>query len=304
MDPFLSHGFVFLLAVLPSLGWVTVYRTLDKRDPEPKKPTFYALLLGVLSTFPVFAMQVLFSHYPNFNLVSLLQNNIQNAALFSAVFLLFVAFIEESVKAFAFLFIVHKANKHFNQIVDGIVYGALVGIGFAMAENIYYFLRAMETFSFSADFMAIFTIRSLGTMLAHTLFTGIFGFYFAKAYFSPFIDASSKKERLWQNLRQNAREAIRLHATFFHLMPSRASEKQSFKRNVLILEGFIVAILIHFFYNGFIKLELFGQNWTFLIIPLVFLVAWAMWSRFFVRVYTKIVDFVKVKKGVYRLRMR
>jgi RsiW-degrading membrane proteinase PrsW (M82 family) len=214
-----------------------------------------------------------------------------------------VAFIEESMKAIAFLYIVQKARNHFNQIVDGIVYGALVGIGFAMAENIYYFMRAMETFSFSGNFLAIFSIRSFGTMLAHTLFTGIFGFYFAKAYFSPFIDEESKKERLWQNFRKNAREAIRLHATFFHLMPKRDGEVKSFRRNALILEGFLVAVFIHFLYNGFIKLELFGQNWTFVIIPLVFVVAWKVWSRFFISMYTRIIDFVKIRKGVYKLKV-
>lgn len=304
MDPFISHSFVFLLAAIPSLGWVTVYRTLDKRDPEPKKPTFYALLFGVLSTFPVFGLQVLFSYYPNFNLVSLLQNHIENALLFSAAFLIFVAVIEEAVKAIAFLFIVRRASRHFNQIVDGIVYGAFVGIGFALAENMYYFLRAMDTFSLSSDFLAIFTIRSLGTMLAHTLFTGLFGLYFAKAYFSPFIEEESKDEKLWKNLRTNAREAIRLRATFFHLMPSRQHEPPSYKRNVLILEGYMVAVLVHFLYNSFIKLEVFGQSWTFLIVPLIFVVAWAVWSRFFVRMYTRILDFVKVRRGIYRLKMR
>jgi len=303
MDPVFNHSFVFCLAILPSIGWMMAYRSFDSRDPEPKNATLLGLIMGIVSTFPVFAMQYLFSQYPDFNLVSIVQENISNTLLFSVLFLLFVAFIEETAKALAFLFVVRKSEKHFNQIVDGIFYGALIGIGFALAENVYYFLRALETFSYSANFLAIFAIRSFGTMLAHTLFTGIFGFYFAKAYFSPFIDESSKQEKLWQNLRKNAREAIRLHATFFHLMPQKKAGDPTFNRNVIILEGYLVAILIHFLYNGFIKLELFGRNWTFLIIPLVFLVAWYVWSRFFVRLYTRILDFVRMKRGGYKLRV-
>jgi len=304
MDLFLNNSFIFLLAIIPSFGWVMVYRHLDFKDPEPKKSTFFALILGVLSTLPVFALQVVFNRFPEFNLVSLLQNNIENTLLFSAAFLLFVAVIEETAKGLAFLFIVQKSKKHFNQIVDGIVYGALVGIGFALSENIYYFVRALETFSLSSNFLAIFTIRSFGTMLAHTLFTGIFGFYFAKAYFSPFVEEGSKKEKIWQNFHKNARDAIRMNATFFHLLPQRDGETKTFRRNALIFEGFLVAIFLHFVYNGLIKLEVFGRNWTFLIIPLVFVMAWYIWSRFFVKLYTKILDFVKVRKGVYKLKVR
>jgi RsiW-degrading membrane proteinase PrsW (M82 family) len=303
MNPVLSHSFIFCLAIIPSIGWMMVYRFLDSRDREPKSATLLGLFMGIVSTIPVFAMQFIFSQYPEFNLVSIVQQNISSTVVFSVLFLLFVAFIEETAKAVAFLFLVNKTEKYFNQVVDGIFYGALVGIGFALAENIYYFMRALETFSYSSNFLAIFTIRSFGTMLAHTLFTGIFGFYFAKAYFSPFINEESRQEKIWQNLRKNAREAIRLHATFFHLMPKKQSGDPSFNRNVIILEGYLIAILVHFLYNGFIKLELFGQNWTFLIIPLVFVVAWYVWSRFFVRVYTRIVDFVRIRKGIYKLRV-
>lgn len=300
----LSILVVFLLAFLPSMGWMMVYRYLDHRDPEPLRPTVFALLAGVCSTIPVFALQVVFSQYPDFNLVSLLQDALESPLFFSAAFLLFVAVVEETAKALAFLITIRRREKHFNQVVDGIVYGALVGIGFALAENMYYFWRALDTFSYSSSFLAIFTIRSFGTMLAHTLFTGLFGFYFAKAYFAPFIDEESKNEKLWHNFGHNLRQAVRLHVTFFHLLPIRAGEPpQGLKRNAIIFEGYVVAILIHFLYNALIKLEVFGKNWTFLIIPLLFLVAWSVWSRFFIQIYTRILDFIRMKRDLYRLRV-
>lgn len=304
MESFTNMSPIVLLALLPALGWISLYRFLDFRDPEPIPPTVFALLLGLLSTIPVFAMQYSFSAFPDFNLVSLLQKTISSPLTFSIFFLFLAAIIEELVKAFAFLVVIKKKEKHFNQIVDGIIYGALVGIGFALAENIYYFSRALETFEYSFNFLAIFSIRSFGTMLAHSLFTGIFGFYFAKAYFSPFIDESSKKERFWHNVPTNLSHAIRLHMTFFHLLPQRNHVPFSMKRNAIIFEGFLIAVLVHVAYNALIKLEVFGQNWTFLIVPLIFMMAWLTWSRFFIPFYTRIIDFIRVKRNLYRVRYR
>jgi|CXWL01.1.fsa_nt_gi RsiW-degrading membrane proteinase PrsW (M82 family) len=303
MDLFTKIAPLVLLALLPALGWVTLYRCLDFRDREPLPPTIFALLLGVISTIPVFALQYSFSSFPDFNLVSILQKSITSPLLFSILFLFLAAIIEEIVKAIAFLIVVKKKEEHFNQIVDGIIYGALVGIGFALAENIYYFSRAVETFEYSFNFLAIFSIRSFGTMLAHTLFTGIFGFYFAKAYFSPFIDETSKSEKLWHNVRTNLRQAIRLHVTFFHLLPQRDNSGLSISRNAIIFEGFFIAVLVHVAYNALIKLEIFGRNWTFLIVPLIFMVAWITWSRFFIPFYTRIVEFVRLKRDLYRVRI-
>lgn len=297
MSPTLSSLLIYVLAILPAIGWILVYRHLDSKDPEPIKASSFALLAGVLSTLPVFALQLVFTLFPEFDLVSKAQANITNPLIFSSAFLVFVAFIEELTKGLAFLWVIRRYEPSFNQVVDGIVYGALVGIGFAFAENIYYFTRAIDVFQFSGNFLAVFSIRSFGTMLAHTLFTGLFGFYFAKAYFAPVIDHDSKSEKLWENVRHNIKQAFKLHATFLHLLPNSAkSEGRTFKRNVLIFEGFIVAILIHFLYNGLIKLEVFGQNWTFLIVPLIFVSAWYVWSRFFVKLYTMVINFVRVRK--------
>ncbi len=305
MSSSLTSLSIYLLALLPAIGWVMVYRYLDSRDPEPMKATSMAIIWGILSTVPVFGLQFLFSSYPQYDLLSMLQSSVQSPMVFSALFLMFVAVIEELVKAGAFILIIRRYEEAFNQVVDGIVYAAFIGIGFAFAENIYYFTRAIEAFQFGGNFMAVFSIRSFGTMLAHTLFTGLFGFYFAKAYFSPFIEKTSHKEKLWDNLKHNVKQAIRLRATCFHLLPGKDKEPINIKRNVMIFEGFLVAVLVHFFYNGMIKLEVFGQNWTFLIVPLLFVSAWFVWSRFFVPLYVKIIDFVKTKKkGLYQVKIR
>lgn len=303
MPGFTESTQLFLLALLPAIAWIVVYRYLDSREPEPMPPSIEALFLGSFCTIPVFLLQYLFNYYPDFNLLAILQQNVTNTTLFSIAFLLFVAVIEETVKASAFLTLIKKQEKNFNQIVDGIFYGALVGLGFAIAENTYYFFKAVEVFEYSKSFWAVFAIRSFGTMLAHTLFTGIFGFYFAKAYFAPFVDKASKKAKLWHGLHHHARQAIRLHVTFFHLFPDYIKAPSRVHRNVVVLEGFFIAILLHLIYNVLIKVELFGKSWTFLMIPMIFLIAWWVWGRFFVNFYTRIMDFIRVRRETYRLRV-
>lgn len=304
MPTLLTSLMILSLALVPALLWIKVYRYLDNRDQEPMKATIFAFLVGILTTLPVFLLQYLFSQFPEFDLLSLLKRNISSPLIFSSFFLMFVAVIEETLKALGFLFVVRKYSKAFNQIVDGIVYASLIGLGFALAENIYYFTRALEAFQLSGNFLAVFSIRSFGTMLAHTLFVGVFGFYFAKAYFSPIIPKAKAQEKPWADLRKNLKKSLRLHEAFFHMMPTSKKDDRPIERNVLVLQGFFIAVLLHFLYNAMIKLEVFGQNWTFLIVPLIFIMAWYLWSRFFVWIYNRILDFIRVRKGWYKVRIR
>ncbi len=296
---------ILLLALVPALGWMAVYRYLDNRDPEPLRAVVFALLMGILSTLPVFLLQYVFSSYPHLNFIAHIQNYFTNPVAFSGVFLIFVGVIEEIAKLIAFIIVVKKFESSFNQVVDGILYGAMVGIGFAIAENAYYFIRAIEAFQMSSHFLAVFSIRSFGTMLAHTLFTGIFGFYFAKAYFSPIIDTFKSDDHVLKRMKTHVSRALRLHMTFFHLLPGvkDVDQDRSFHRSAVIIEGFVVATLVHFFYNAMIKLEVFGRSWTFLIIPLIFMVAWLLWSHFFLKAYNRIIDLVVVARGRLKVRI-
>ena len=303
MDSFSSGIVILLMAIIPSFGWVMVYRWLDSRDPEPSLSLITAMVFGVLSTLPVFGLQYVFSSYPDLDLIAVLQTNLTNPLVFTAFFLLFVAGVEEFVKAMAFLLVSRKCRPDFNQVVDGIVYAALIGIGFALAENIYYFSRAAQSFEFGGNFFAIFAIRSFGTMLAHTLFTGVFGYFFALSYFDPFISEDSRQEKFWRNLHKNVKKALRLRITFHHLLPQVNDQPITVERNVMLIEGYLVAVMLHFLYNGMIKLELFGQNWTFLIVPLLFVMAWFVWSRFFVPLYVRIIDLIRIRKNEFKLKI-
>src|SRR3954462_4852646 len=52
--------------------------------------------------------------------------------------------IEESCKGVAVLVVLLFARSELDDVLDGLVYGALVGVGFAMTENILYFGQAYQ----------------------------------------------------------------------------------------------------------------------------------------------------------------
>jgi hypothetical protein len=82
--------------------------------------------------------------------------------------------VEEAAKG-AVLFGIYWWKRHeFNGVVDGIVYAALVGLGFAMTENVLYYGRgAVEEGIVGA--VGTFVVRGLMSPFAHPLFTAMTG---------------------------------------------------------------------------------------------------------------------------------
>ena len=82
--------------------------------------------------------------------------------------------VEELFKGMAIVFVFLLFRHEFDGVLDGIVYGALVGFGFAMAENGLYFLGALLEGS-AAVWLSVIFLRTLVFGLNHGLFSGIVG---------------------------------------------------------------------------------------------------------------------------------
>lgn len=81
---------------------------------------------------------------------------------------------EETAKGLVVLLIAAVWRKEFNNTLDGIVYGALSGLGFAAVENVSYFLRAFQQGGF-AGLGITFYIRAVLGGLAHSAYTACTG---------------------------------------------------------------------------------------------------------------------------------
>jgi protease PrsW len=77
--------------------------------------------------------------------------------------------VEEPIKALALVGLFLFARREFDGTLDGIVYGSLVGFGFAMTENMLYFISS------GSPLGAIFWVRSVLFGLNHAFFTSLVG---------------------------------------------------------------------------------------------------------------------------------
>ena len=96
------------------------------------------------------------------------------------------AFIEaglcEELCKFVILFLTIWWNKNFNEYMDGIVYAAFVGLGFACVENVLYVFGAgSESFG---NGISTGIVRALLSVPGHFLFAVIMGYFFSMAKFN------------------------------------------------------------------------------------------------------------------------
>lgn len=91
---------------------------------------------------------------------------------------------EEALKAGALLLVVLLFRKEFDGVLDGMVYGAAVGIGFSFVEDLLYFSGALleDGAAFGA---VVFALRNLAFALNHSLFTALTGIGVGLARVSP-----------------------------------------------------------------------------------------------------------------------
>ena len=162
-----------ILAVLPVPVYVLLITSLERHVREP-----WPLLLGAFLWGAIVA-----------SFFAVLFNNLM-LALFGAVAgpqigmalaaTLTGPFVEETAKGVALLLVFLFLRQELDDVVDGIVVGALVGLGFAMTENIMYFGRAYHAGGLLAV-GALFYGRVILFGFGHALFTAATGAGFGLA---------------------------------------------------------------------------------------------------------------------------
>ena len=82
--------------------------------------------------------------------------------------------VEEVAKALALFGLFLAYRREFDDVLDGIVYGAVVGAGFALSENVLYFVDGFYDAG-AAGWGAIVFLRAVVFGLNHAFFTSITG---------------------------------------------------------------------------------------------------------------------------------
>jgi protease PrsW len=171
---------IFLLSVvaatIPTLMYVTLIYWVDRYEKEPLWLLAAAFLWGAIpSIIAAFILNTAF----NLPFYVVLGPGIGDAI--GAV--LIAPPVEETLKGMALLLILFVWRHEIDSLLDGIIYGAMVGMGFAMVENVYYFMNVYAEGGVEAWQINIF-MRAIFFGLNHALFTSMTGLGIAVSRFA------------------------------------------------------------------------------------------------------------------------
>lgn len=154
-------------ATLPVPLYVMLMVWIDRYEAEPLWLLAVAFFWGALVA--VFIALVINTF--NELVVAAATNSMHIGQNFGAV--ISAPLVEESAKGFILLALFFFKKDEFDGIIDGIVYAGMVGLGFAMTENILYYGRAVH--EGLATLTVVFVMRGMAAPFFHPLATSMTG---------------------------------------------------------------------------------------------------------------------------------
>ena len=162
-----SIGLALTAAVLPAAIYGGVILWLDRTEPESWDLRILTFLWGAVVA--VFIALILNTTAET--IFSLKYGSTSSDILTATIA---APLIEESAKGLLVLLVLWFTRKNIDGPLDGMVLGALVGLGFAMTENILYFGTAYREGG-AAAVGTIFVVRCLINGLGHAVWTSFTG---------------------------------------------------------------------------------------------------------------------------------
>jgi RsiW-degrading membrane proteinase PrsW (M82 family) len=164
---------VLLLAATAIPAGIIIYR-LDEFEPEPLPLVAVALAWGGV-------VAVTFSGFVNVQMEGFFQHVFSSRTMDSWAASLVAPLDEELYKGLGLVVIYLMARREIDNVLDGIIYGAMIGLGFQVVENVQYFMFASANQGGSTEaVVSMYFLRVVVSGLySHMLFTGFLGFGFA-----------------------------------------------------------------------------------------------------------------------------
>ncbi|MFJ4224817.1 PrsW family intramembrane metalloprotease [Microbacterium sp. NPDC089695] len=151
-----------VLALIPLTAVFLVVRMIDRWEPEPKSLVFFAVAWGAIASVGLTLLVDL-----GLTLAFGVRGEVAGAVIQAPI-------VEELWKGVGVFLIFLIARRAFDGPVDGVVYGALVGAGFAFTENIQYF--AISLIEGGGEQLTVtFILRAVMSPFAHAMFTSLTG---------------------------------------------------------------------------------------------------------------------------------
>ena len=172
--------YILLAALAPAVMLLYYIYRKDEGQKEPVKELLKAFFLGACSVFAS-----LFISYP-LGVLGLYHSD--PSTLWGAVSISFFgAAIPEEIAKFVLLWLLVRRNKFFDEHMDGIVYAAVVSLGFAAVENVMYLFT-------SEDWVSTGISRAIFSVPGHMFFGILMGYYYSLVRFDP---VTPRINRFW-----------------------------------------------------------------------------------------------------------
>ena len=157
----------------PAIIAMLVVDYMDRKRPEPLALRYKVALAGALSVFPVLLVDGFIE--------GALRDYTEpmytyNGALYKSFVI--AAAVEELLKISVIYWLVWR-RPEFDERMDGIVYGARAGLGFALVENVFYLLE--QPSSEAALYTGI--LRAVLAVPGHAMWSAFIGYAAARARF-------------------------------------------------------------------------------------------------------------------------
>ena len=159
-----------VLAVVPAVIWLGVFYRQDRLEAEPKRYVLSIFVLGAILAVGV--------GIPVLRDLFRVQDWLDSAGTLVNILgtILVVGFVQEYLKYAGVRFTIF-GSPEFDERVDGIVYGAAMGLGFATMLNIQYVI------GHGGVQLGVGVMRITITALAQASFAGVSGYFLGRAKF-------------------------------------------------------------------------------------------------------------------------
>jgi RsiW-degrading membrane proteinase PrsW (M82 family) len=163
--------FIIMIIIIPAtLFWAGYLYYKDRYQSEPALGLLFSYGFGIgagfLSVYFYIALEFFGLRYDPYELA---QTNQLGLLLYSV----FVIGVNEELVKFLSFWLIVTHSRHFNELIDGIIYASFVALGFATYENIHY-LQFLEGYEALA--------RAIASPLVHIMFASIWGYAYSWAY--------------------------------------------------------------------------------------------------------------------------
>ncbi|HIA18567.1 MAG TPA: PrsW family intramembrane metalloprotease [Planctomycetes bacterium] len=176
---------IFLVAVfgsvIPAAIYVSILWWLDRYEKEPwwlMALTFFwgavpAIILAIITQLIITVPMVLIG-LGEVDSIAEMKPGDPVPAFLIGLYAVVAPLTEETLKAFPLLFIFFVFRREFDGLMDGLLYGALVGFGFAMTENFFYIFGTGASAGLQAE-IGVFLLRTIAFGMMHALWSSMFG---------------------------------------------------------------------------------------------------------------------------------